>query len=50
MAGAGVTLSLGTLSISLRKGLDMQEMEMKSRVRGRVLLPGEKGYDAERAG
>ena len=28
----------------------MQEIEMKSRVRGRVLLPGEVGYDAERNG
>jgi len=28
----------------------MQEMEMKSRVRGQVLLPGEQGYDAEWAG
>ena len=28
----------------------MQEMELKSLVRGRVLLPGEEGYDAERAG
>src|SRR5918997_5524728 len=28
----------------------MQEMELKSLVRGRVLLPGEEGYDVERAG
>src|SRR5215208_6914476 len=28
----------------------MQSLEVKSLVRGRVLLPGEKGYDAERAG
>ena len=28
----------------------MQELELKSLVRGRVLLPGEEGYDAERAG
>ena len=33
-----------------REELDMQEIEMKSRVRGRVLLPGEVGYDAERNG
>jgi len=28
----------------------MQEMEMKVRMRGRVLLPGEVGYEAERNG
>lgn len=28
----------------------MQGIEMKSRVRGRVLLPGEVGYDVERKG
>jgi hypothetical protein len=28
----------------------MQEIEMKSRLRGRVLLPGEVGYDTERNG
>ena len=28
----------------------MREIEMKSRVRGRVLLPGEVGYDTERNG
>jgi FAD/FMN-containing dehydrogenase len=28
----------------------MQSLELKSLVRGRVLLPGEDGYDAERAG
>jgi len=32
------------------KELAMQLLELKSRVRGQVLLPGEEGYDAERTG
>jgi FAD/FMN-containing dehydrogenase len=33
-----------------REELDVQEIGMKSRVRGRVVLPGEEDYDAERTG